>query len=32
VVRMRMRDDGARDGAPGIDVEVARGAIEPAFG
>ncbi len=32
VVGMRMGDDGARDGAPGIDVKIARGAIEPAFG
>ena len=32
VVGMRMGDDGARDGSPGIDVKIARGAIEPAFG
>ena len=32
VVGMRMGDDGARNRAPGIDVEVARGAIEPAVG
>ena len=32
VVGMRMGDDRARNGAPGIDVKVARGAIEPAVG
>ena len=32
VIGMRMGDDGARDGAPGIDVKIARGAIEPAVG
>ena len=32
VIGMRMGDDGARDGSPGIDVKIARGAIEPAFG
>ena len=30
VVGMRMGDDGARDGSPGVDVKVARGAIEAA--
>jgi hypothetical protein len=32
VVGMGMGDDGAGNRAPGIDVKVARGAIEPAFG
>ena len=32
VVGMRMGDDGARDRAPGIDVKIARGAIEAAVG
>ena len=32
VVGMRMGDDGARNRAPGIDVKIARGAIEPAVG
>ena len=32
VVRMRMGDDGARNRAPGINVKVARGAIESAIG
>ena len=31
VVRMRMGDDRARNGAPGVDMKVARGAIETAF-
>ena len=32
VVGMGMGDDRARNGAPGIDVKIARGAIEPAVG
>src|SRR5580704_9604592 len=32
VIGMRMGDDGARDGSPGIDMKIARGAIEPAVG
>ena len=32
VIGMRMGDDRALNRAPGIDVKVARGAIEPAFG
>ena len=32
VVGMRVGDDCARDRAPGIDVKIARGAIEPAVG
>ena len=32
VVGMRMGDDRARNGTPGIDVKIARGAIEPAVG
>ena len=32
VVGMGMGDDRPRNGAPGIDVKIARGAIEPAFG
>ena len=32
VVGMRMGDDRARDGSPGIDMKIARGAIEPAVG
>jgi hypothetical protein len=32
VIGMRMGDDGARNGAPGINVKVALGAIEPAVG
>ena len=32
VVGMRMGDDGARDGSPGIDMKIARGAIEPTVG
>ena len=32
VVGMRVGDDGARNRAPGIDVKIARGAIETAFG
>ena len=32
VIGMRMGDDGARNRAPGIDVKIARGAIEPAVG
>ena len=32
VVGMRMGDDGAGNRAPGIDMKIARGAIETAFG
>ena len=32
VVGMRMGDDGARDGTPGIDVKISRGAIEATVG
>lgn len=31
VVAVRVRDDGALDRRPGIDVKVARRAVEPAL-